>query len=95
METHTHDNRPLYMQLHDLIRDDILNGTYRPGEKILTEEQLSKKYGVRRWPETIIWSENAVPEPLSVSKNSLVPSQRTSLLLICASDLAFHLVLKR
>lgn len=48
METHTHDNRPLYMQLHDSIRDDILNGTYRPGEKILTEEQLSKKYGVSR-----------------------------------------------
>ena len=48
METHTHDNRPLYMQLHDLIRDDILNGTYRPGEKIFTEEQLSKKYGVSR-----------------------------------------------
>ena len=42
METHTHDNRPLYMQLHDLIREDILNGTYRPGEKILTDEQLSK-----------------------------------------------------
>lgn len=48
MEMHAHDNRPLYMQLHDLIRDDILNGTYRPGEKILTEEQLSEKYGVSR-----------------------------------------------
>ena len=42
MEMHAHDNRPLYMQLHDLIRDDILNGTYRPGEKILTEEQFNK-----------------------------------------------------
>jgi len=42
------DDRPLYMQLHDLIKEDIDNGVYKPGEKILTEEQLSEKYGVSR-----------------------------------------------
>lgn len=40
--------RPLYMQLYDIIRDDIDSGVYQPGEKILTEEKLSKKYGVSR-----------------------------------------------
>ena len=48
MEPNSNDRRPLYMQLHDLIRDDILNGVYRPGEKILTEQQLSEKYHVSR-----------------------------------------------
>lgn len=48
MNSQTNDGRPLYMQLHDLIKSDILNGVYRPGEKILTEQQLSEKYGVSR-----------------------------------------------
>ena len=105
METHTHDNRPLYMQLHDSIRDDILNGTYRPGEKILTEEQLSKKYGVSRITvrnalETLARDNYLVRKRgagtfISEQKFSRSISEDLSFTDMCKRDLAFHLVLKR
>ena len=39
---------PLYQQLRDEIRKQIVNGTLKPGEKIPTEEEICKKYNVSR-----------------------------------------------
>ena len=37
---------PLYIQLMELIEKDIQSGVYKPGDKIMTEAELSKTYGV-------------------------------------------------
>ena len=38
----------LYYQLYDLLYDDIKKGVYKPGDKLPTEDQLIKQYGVSR-----------------------------------------------
>lgn len=40
------DATPLYAQLMDVVENDILNGVYKPGEKIMTESEMAKAYGV-------------------------------------------------
>lgn len=42
------DSVPLYQQLGALIDRDIANGVYKAGDKLPTELELSKKYGVSR-----------------------------------------------
>lgn len=37
---------PLYVQLMDEIEKDIKNGVYLPGDKIMTETEMAKAYGV-------------------------------------------------
>ena len=37
---------PLYVQLMDEIEKDIKNGVYQPGDKIMTEAEMAKAYGV-------------------------------------------------
>lgn len=37
---------PLYVQLIKEIEKDITNGIYKPGDKILTEAEMSSRYGV-------------------------------------------------
>lgn len=37
---------PLYVQLMEEVEKDINRGVYKPGDKILTEAEMSKKYGV-------------------------------------------------
>ena len=37
---------PLYVQLRDEIEKDIRSGIYKPGDKIMTEAEMSKTYGV-------------------------------------------------
>ncbi len=37
---------PLYVQLMDIIEKDIKNGKYKPGDKIMTEAEMAKAYGV-------------------------------------------------
>jgi DNA-binding GntR family transcriptional regulator len=39
---------PLYVQLQRLLKDEILNGTYKEGEMIPSETQLTKKYQITR-----------------------------------------------
>lgn len=39
---------PLYLQLAERIHEAIQKGTYREGEKIPTEQELMKRYGVSR-----------------------------------------------
>jgi GntR family transcriptional regulator len=39
---------PLYLQLAERIQEAIQKGTYREGEKIPTEQELMKRYGVSR-----------------------------------------------
>lgn len=42
------DERPLYQQLRDIIRSDILSGKYPRSQRIPTEMELSRIYGVSR-----------------------------------------------
>lgn len=37
---------PLYVQLMEELQKDIENGVYKPGDKILTEAEMAKAYGV-------------------------------------------------
>lgn len=37
---------PLYVQLMDEVEENIKNGVYKPGEKIMTEAEMAKEYGV-------------------------------------------------
>jgi GntR family transcriptional regulator len=39
---------PLYVQLTDLIRDKITNGEWKPDQKIPSENELNKIYGISR-----------------------------------------------
>ncbi|MFB6468404.1 GntR family transcriptional regulator [Cytobacillus sp. Hz8] len=39
---------PIYVQLRDILRDQIENGVYLPGTAIPSENELSEKYGVNR-----------------------------------------------
>ena len=39
---------PLYFQLQEMLRKDILAGIYSPGELIPTEKELMEKYQVSR-----------------------------------------------
>lgn len=48
---------PLYKQLVEQIEDKILKGIYMPGEKLLTEKEMAKTYGV-----SIITVRNAISE---------------------------------
>ena len=37
---------PLYVQLMDTVEKDIKSGRYKPGDKIITESEMAKTYGV-------------------------------------------------
>ena len=37
---------PLYVQLMNEVEKSIKNGEYKPGDKLLTETEMAKKYGV-------------------------------------------------
>jgi GntR family transcriptional regulator len=39
---------PIYVQLRDILRDQIENGIYLPGKTIPSENELSERYGVNR-----------------------------------------------
>lgn len=39
---------PLYMQLREEIKDKIVTGEYKPGDKIPTEEELCRQYAISR-----------------------------------------------
>lgn len=39
-------NSSLYIQVHDIIRDNIINGTYRVGEYLPTEKEFAQMYDV-------------------------------------------------
>ncbi len=40
--------RPLYVQLYELIRDQVRAGTLKPGDAIAAESELTRTYGVSR-----------------------------------------------
>ena len=50
---------PLYFQLKTLIREEILSGRYRPGDKLPTEHEFCRRYSVSRTPVTRALSELA------------------------------------
>ena len=37
---------PLYVQLMEELETSIRNGVYKPGDKIMTEAEIAKEYGV-------------------------------------------------
>lgn len=37
---------PLYVQLMEELETSIRNGVYKPGDKIMTEAEMAKEYGV-------------------------------------------------
>ena len=39
---------PLYHQIYMILRDGILNGTYRPGELLPSEHEITRRFGVSR-----------------------------------------------
>ncbi|MDR0584783.1 MAG: GntR family transcriptional regulator [Treponema sp.] len=39
---------PLYKQLYQVILKAIEDGTFRPGDKIPSEEELQKQFGISR-----------------------------------------------
>ena len=41
-------NKPLYLQLEASIKHDIYSKKYKPGEKLPTEVELGKIYGVSK-----------------------------------------------
>ncbi|MBO5544082.1 MAG: winged helix-turn-helix transcriptional regulator, partial [Oscillospiraceae bacterium] len=40
----------LYIQIHNQIREAILNGTYKPGDKLPSEKELCEIFNVSRVP---------------------------------------------
>lgn len=49
MNTLNHDNSvPLYIQLKDIIKNDIVSGVYKPNEKIPSEIELSAQFSISR-----------------------------------------------
>ena len=40
----------LYIQIHNQIRDAILNGTFQPGDKLPSEKELCQMFNVSRVP---------------------------------------------
>lgn len=43
-----HSKLPLYQQVYDILRSEIVRGAWRPGELIPTESELMERYGVSR-----------------------------------------------
>ncbi|MBB6733447.1 GntR family transcriptional regulator [Cohnella zeiphila] len=46
------DGQPIFMQVADMIEDDILNGTYREEDQIISVAQFSKTFQIN--PATIV-----------------------------------------
>ncbi|MEW6660944.1 MAG: GntR family transcriptional regulator [Bacillota bacterium] len=49
MEIFSLDRRPVHEQVYDLLRNAILNGEIRPGERLL-QDDLAKRFGISRMP---------------------------------------------
>lgn len=41
-------NKPVYMQIADMIREQIETGEIKPGDKLMSENEMTKAYGVAR-----------------------------------------------
>lgn len=41
-------SEPFYQKIYDALKQDIENGTYRPGDQVPTEEALAKAFGVSK-----------------------------------------------
>ncbi len=51
MSIHFDNQRPIYIQLLDLFRDEIISGSWSPGQKISSVRELALEYGVN--PNTV------------------------------------------
>lgn len=50
---------PLYLQLKTLLLEEMLQGIYRPGDRLPTEQAICQRYGISRTPVTRAFSELA------------------------------------
>ncbi|MEW9668394.1 GntR family transcriptional regulator [Ammoniphilus sp. 3BR4] len=48
MKLNNSSQNPLYIQLKQIIKEDILRGKYKPGQQLPPESELCKTYGVSR-----------------------------------------------
>lgn len=48
MKLNSTSDKPLYFQLKQVLKDEILRGKYKPGEKLPPESEICKAYGVSR-----------------------------------------------
>ncbi|WP_134703753.1 GntR family transcriptional regulator [Ammoniphilus sp. YIM 78166] len=48
MKLNNSSQNPLYIQLKQIIKEDILRGKYKPGQQLPAESELCKTYGVSR-----------------------------------------------
>jgi GntR family transcriptional regulator, frlABCD operon transcriptional regulator len=48
MKLNNTSEKPLYFQLKQVLKEDILRGKYKPGEKLPPESEICKAYGVSR-----------------------------------------------
>ncbi len=64
------DSRPIYLQIEDLIKTNIIAGVYRPGQKLPSVRELAAEAAVN--PNTM---QKALSE---LERSGLVYTQRTS-----------------
>ena len=64
------DSRPIYLQIEDLIKTNIIAGVYQPGQKLLSVRDLAAEAAVN--PNTM---QKALTE---LERSGLVYTQRTS-----------------
>ena len=60
---------PLYVQLMEEVEKSIRSGEYKPGDRLMTEAEMAKKYGVslitvRKAMRKGLWCESREREPL-------------------------------
>ena len=60
---------PLYVQLMEELETSIRNGVYKPGDKIMTEAEMAREYGV-----SLITVRKAVGSTSNEKSNSSVRS---------------------
>ncbi len=46
---------PVYIQIHDQIKANIENNTYKIGDRLPSERELSKQFGVSRMTQNRFW----------------------------------------
>ncbi|GAB6107246.1 GntR family transcriptional regulator [Fusibacter bizertensis] len=80
------DAQPLYKQLYESIRYNITNGEYQPGQRLPSEEDLCKLYGVSR-----ITVRNALDE---LSNTGFITRKRGKGTFVTKNHITHHLTEK-
>lgn len=82
MKWEIHSDRPVYLQLMDLIQNAIIAGIYAPGERLPSVRELAQEAGVN--PNTM---QKALSE---LERSGIVHSRRTSGRFITEDEQLIH-----